>query len=90
MKKLGLLLLVLFTIFFTGCTKEELNFGKKLVKVDGMVNTELGIIEKSGAWFSYGNDRLGQGRENVKEYFRQNKVLTEEIERKIREQIERK
>ncbi len=54
------------------------------------MGVELGIIEKSGAWFSYGNDRLGQGRENVKEYFRQNKVLTEEIERKIREQIERK
>ena len=53
------------------------------------IGVDLGIIEKSGAWFSYGNDRLGQGRENVKEYFRQNKILTNEIEEKIRQKIER-
>ena len=53
------------------------------------MGVDLGVIEKSGAWFSYGNDRLGQGRENVKEYFRQNKVLANEIEEKIRQKIER-
>ena len=53
------------------------------------MGVDLGVIEKSGAWFSYGNDRLGQGRENVKEYFRQNKTLTNEIEEKIRQKIER-
>lgn len=43
------------------------------------------IIEKSGAWISYGEMRLGQGRENAKQYLRDNPALTEEISRKILE-----
>src|SRR5882672_222871 len=42
------------------------------------------LIEKSGAWFSYGETRLGQGRENVKAFFDQNPDLREEIEQKVR------
>lgn len=45
----------------------------------------LGIIEKSGAWFSYGGERLAQGRENAKEYLRSHPDLMREIEMKIRE-----
>ena len=41
--------------------------------------------EKSGAWFSYGDLRLGQGRENVKAYFEQNPEFAAEIEEKIRQ-----
>jgi recombination protein RecA len=43
------------------------------------------IIEKSGSWISYGDMRLGQGRENAKQYLRDNPPLTEEITRKILE-----
>ncbi|MBR4868591.1 MAG: recombinase RecA [Clostridia bacterium] len=43
------------------------------------------IIQKSGAWFSYKGERLGQGRDNVKKLFRENPVLAEEIEAQIRE-----
>lgn len=43
-----------------------------------------GIIKKSGAFFSFGETRLGQGRENSKEYLSQNKDITEQIERQIR------
>jgi recombination protein RecA len=43
------------------------------------------IIEKSGAWISYGDVRLGQGRENAKQYLRENPTLVEEISRKILE-----
>lgn len=46
---------------------------------------KLDIISKSGAWFSYGENRLGCGRDNVKEYLRQNPELMAEIEEKIRE-----
>ena len=43
------------------------------------------IVQKSGAWFSYGDARLGQGRENAKQYFKENPLLMLEIENKIRE-----
>jgi recombination protein RecA len=42
------------------------------------------IIEKSGAWYSYGKDRIGQGKDNVREYFRENPAVAQEIEGKIR------
>ncbi|HHT91477.1 MAG: recombinase RecA [Bacillota bacterium] len=45
---------------------------------------DLEIINKSGSWYSYGDLRLGQGRENAKEYLRQNPELTGEIEVKVR------
>jgi recombination protein RecA len=45
---------------------------------------EAGIIEKSGAWFSYGDMRLGQGRENVRDFLRQNADLLEEVANKVR------
>ncbi len=48
------------------------------------LGTELGLIKKSGAFFSYGDIRLGQGRENAKQYLSQNLELAREIEQKIR------
>lgn len=48
------------------------------------VAAEMNIISKSGAWYSYGEDRLGQGRENVKEYLKEHSELTREIEQKVR------
>ncbi|MGH7866377.1 MAG: recombinase RecA, partial [Candidatus Dormibacteraceae bacterium] len=51
--------------------------------IDAAVEYE--IIEKSGTWFSYGATRLGQGRENVRNYFRENPTLSGEIEAKVRE-----
>jgi recombination protein RecA len=49
------------------------------------VGADLGILKKSGAWFYYGETRLGQGRDNVKKLFEDNKELAEEIENKIME-----
>jgi recombination protein RecA len=46
----------------------------------------MDIVRKSGAWFYLGDDRLGQGRENVKLFLRENPALTNEIERAIRAQ----
>jgi recombination protein RecA len=45
------------------------------------------IIQKSGTWFSYGDDRLGQGRENVKRYLEENEKLLTELDLKVREKI---
>ena len=47
----------------------------------------LGIVKKSGAWFSYNGERLGQGRDNVKTLFRTNTTLCEEIAAQVKEQM---
>ncbi|MDN5317613.1 MAG: recombination protein RecA, partial [Thermoanaerobacterium sp.] len=49
------------------------------------IGTNIEIIEKSGAWYSYGDLKLGQGRENAKQYLKDHKELADEIEKKIRE-----
>jgi recombination protein RecA len=43
-----------------------------------------GFVEKSGAWYSYGNDRIGQGKDNVREFLKQNPDIAGEIEGKLR------
>ncbi len=49
------------------------------------IGTTFEVINKSGAWYSYNDTRLGQGRENVKEYFKQNPDIANEIDKKIRD-----
>ncbi|EIW18561.1 MULTISPECIES: recombinase RecA [Pelosinus] len=49
------------------------------------IGTSFEVINKSGAWYSYKDTRLGQGRENVKEFFKQNPDIADEIDKKIRE-----
>ena len=48
------------------------------------LGVEYGIINKSGAWYSYGDERLGQGKENVKELLKNNSKMTKELDEKIR------
>ncbi len=52
------------------------------------IGVNLNIVEKSGAWFSYNGNRIGQGRENVKQYLKENPEVCDEIEQKIRENYE--
>ncbi|EEH98120.1 recombinase RecA [Clostridium tertium] len=52
------------------------------------VGVKEGMVQKSGAWFSYGDVRLGQGRENAKQYLKDNPEIALEIENKIREKYE--
>ena len=47
--------------------------------------SEIGIIEKGGSWYSYNGEKLGQGKENVKELLKKNVKLKEELERKVRD-----
>ena len=51
------------------------------------IGTDQGIIEKAGAWYSYGGDRIGQGRENAKTYLRDNPDIATDIEGRIREKF---
>jgi len=48
---------------------------------------EFGIVEKSGAWYSYGSERIGQGRDNVREFLKSNPDTAATIEAKIREKL---
>ena len=49
----------------------------------------LDIVEKSGSWFSYNGERIGQGRENVKKYLKENPKVMEEIDKKVRDNFEK-
>src|SRR5256712_2005415 len=51
------------------------------------IAAEAGIIEKSGAWYSYGKDRIGQGRENAKLYLKDHAELSAEIEARVKEHL---
>ncbi len=65
----------------------DIMYNEGISKVGDLIDlaTQLGIVDKRGAFFSYGDTRLGQGRENSKEFLRQNKELTDEIEAVIRQ-----
>jgi recombination protein RecA len=51
------------------------------------IGSEIGIIEKSGAWYAYRGEKIGQGKENVKLVFKNNPALYKEIETKVREHL---
>ena len=68
-----------FDIMFTSTTQ---GISREGDLID--LGVELGVIKKIGAFFSYGDQRLGQGRENAKEHLRQNPDLTEEIRQQVR------
>lgn len=65
----------------------DIMYGKGISKEGEIVDlgVKLGFIAKGGAWFSYGDIRLGQGRDNAKDFLRQNKAISDELEAKIRE-----
>jgi len=51
------------------------------------IGVEQGLIDKSGAWYTYGKDRIGQGKENAREYLKDHPETADEIERRIREKV---
>jgi len=67
----------------------DIIFGEGISKNGEIIDmgTELGIIQKSGSWYSYNSDKLGQGRDSVKQLMVDNPELAKEIEGKIREKI---
>jgi recombination protein RecA len=67
----------------------DIIYGEGISKVGEIIDmgVELGIVQKSGSWFSYNNDKMGQGRESVKQLLIDNPEMANEIETKIREKI---
>ena len=64
----------------------DIMFGKGISKESDILDlaVNLGIIQKSGAWFAYNDGKIGQGRENAKIFLRENPEIAEEIERQVR------
>lgn len=67
----------------------DIMYGKGISRMGELLDlaVERDIIHKSGAWFSYGEDRLGQGRDNIKQLLEDNTALAEEIEQKVLQAI---
>jgi recombination protein RecA len=64
----------------------DIMYGEGISKRGELIDlgVKAGLVEKSGSWFSYGDERIGQGRENAKNYLKDNPRLALEIEDKIR------
>jgi len=65
----------------------DILYGTGISKEGELVDlgSELGVIEKSGAWYSFDGERIGQGRENTKEFLKENPETADVIEQRIRE-----
>ena len=65
----------------------DIVYGEGISKAGNILDmaVNMDIIEKSGSWFSYSGNRIGQGRENVKKYLQENNAVLEEVEKKVRE-----
>lgn len=68
-------------------TEFDIVYGEGISKLGEILDyaVELNIIDKSGSWFSYDGSKIGQGRENVKKFLKDNPPLAEELERRIKE-----
>jgi recombination protein RecA len=66
----------------------DIMYGEGISKVGELIDlgVKAGVVEKSGAWFSYDSQRIGQGRENAKQFLRDHQPVADAIEHRIREQ----
>jgi recombination protein RecA len=67
----------------------DINYGEGISRAGELIDLgiEAKIVEKSGAWLSYGDLRIGQGRENAKQFLKENPELSAEIEAKLRKSL---
>jgi len=67
----------------------DIIYGRGISKEGELIDqgTEQGIIEKSGAWYAFNNERIGQGRENARDYLREHPEVAREVERQLRAKV---
>jgi len=67
----------------------DIIFGEGISREGDLVDCGLqyGVLEKTGTWYSYKGERLGQGRENVKKLLKENKELADQLDREIRQKV---
>jgi recombination protein RecA len=65
----------------------DIMYGEGISKLGEILDlgVKAGVVEKSGAWFSYDSIRIGQGRENAKKYFKEHPEMAAKIEKAIRD-----
>ena len=65
----------------------DIMFGQGISKEGDILDlaSDVGVINKSGAWYAYNGEKIGQGRENAKVYLKENPLVCEEVEAKVRE-----
>ena len=68
----------------------DIMYGEGVSKIGEIVDlgSEIGVLEKSGAWYAYNGEKIGQGRENAKEFLKANPEICNNIEQQIREHFE--
>ncbi|CDE90005.1 protein RecA [Clostridium sp. CAG:389] len=69
----------------------DIVYGEGISKAGNILDmaVNMDIIEKSGSWFSYNGDRIGQGRENVKKFLKENPDILDDVEKKVRANFEK-
>ena len=67
----------------------DIMFGQGISREGDILDlaADKGVVNKSGAWYAYNGDKIGQGRENAKQYLKDNPLICEEIEAKVREML---
>ena len=67
----------------------EILYGEGISRLGELIDmgVENGIVDKAGAWYSYGGERIGQGKENSRTYLREHPEIANEIESKLREKL---
>jgi recombination protein RecA len=67
----------------------DIMFGQGISKEGDILDlaADLGIINKSGAWYAYNGEKIGQGRENAKIYLKENQAVCEEVEKQVRAKL---
>jgi recombination protein RecA len=67
----------------------DIMYGQGISREGGLIDVgvEQGLVRKAGAWYTYGGDQLGQGKENSRAFLRDNPDLADEIEKKILEKL---
>jgi len=67
----------------------DMIYGEGISREGGLIDmgVEQGFVRKSGAWYTYEGDQLGQGKENARQFLKDNPDLTDELERKIKSKL---
>jgi recombination protein RecA len=67
----------------------DILYGEGISREGGVLDlaVEQGLVRKSGAWYTYEGDQLGQGKENARQYLKDNPGLTDDLERQLKERL---